>query len=125
MAQLDVTEVLSDPDFADDTLVCERASVTTDTLGRDSATLTLLPFTGVVTSDAGALLKRMAMGERIEDSITIHTTFLLTAGDATRQLTADTVRWKGKRWTVSAVNDYSHFGAGFVGVTCDLIPVGG
>jgi hypothetical protein len=49
----------------------------------------------------------------------------LTAGGPAGTTPADLVVWKGARYTVVNVDDYSHFGAGFVAATCDLIPVAG
>jgi len=38
---------------------------------------------------------------------------------------ADEVEWSGRTYTVVNVNDYSHFGRGFVCATCDLKPLSG
>ena len=123
MALLDVSDVLLDPDFADARIQCLRNTQTVGDDGIGVNTAQTLRFTGVVTSNAGDLLKRQAQGEHIEGSITIHSRFLLSAGGADQ--TADIVVWQGRRYTVSAVNDYSHFGRGFMAATCDLIPLSG
>lgn len=123
MAFLDVTDVLLDPDFMDRGLTCERLAqvVTDDGLAVNTPTLTT--FAAVITSDRGDLLVRLAAGERIEGSITIHSRFRLMEGTAGQ--TADIVHWRGRRYTVSRVDDYSHFGRGFTAATCDLIPLSG
>lgn len=123
MALLDVTEVLFDPDFMDSGLVCKRSVQAVGDNGRTTTTDTVMQFSGVVTSDKGDILERLAGAERKKGSITIHTTFLLTAG--TGNTTADVVTWQGKNYTVSNVNDYGHFGRGFVCATCDLLPLAG
>ena len=120
MAQLDVTDILSDPDFVD-ALVCERIAQTIGDDGMATGATTILPFFGVVTSNNGDVLERIATGERIKGSITIHTKFTLRDSDGT----ADIVQWRGRRYTVSSVNDYSHFGQGFVVANCDIIPLAG
>lgn len=123
MAQLDVTEVLLDPDFMDTGLICHRSTETTGDDGRTTVVTVDSPFSGVVTSDKGDILERLAGGERKKGSITIHTIFRLTAGSG--DITADIVTWQGKDYTVSNVNDYAHFGRGFVCATCDLKPLAG
>lgn len=124
MPLLDVTDVLSDPDFVDNTLVCFRSVETVDDRGRSTLQTTATPFAGVVTSDRGDILDRIAEGERITGSILICTTFRLTDGKADGT-TADEVEWQGRRYTVAAVNDYSTYGAGFVEAVCDLKPLSG
>ncbi|MGA3827389.1 hypothetical protein [Pseudomonas chlororaphis] len=123
MAQLDVSEILLDPDFMDLGLICTRAMQTVGEDGRAITTDTDITFAGVVTSDKGDILERLAGAERKKGSITIHTIFKLTAGEG--DTTADIVTWQGKRYTVSNINDYKHFGRGFVCATCDLLPLKG
>ncbi len=123
MALLDVTEVLLDPDFMDMGLVCHRSTEATGDDGRTAVVTVDSPFAGVVTSDKGDILERLAGGERKKGSITIHTIFRLTAGS--NDITADVVTWQGNDYTVSNVNDYAYFGRGFVCATCDLKPLAG
>ncbi|HDV8348827.1 TPA: hypothetical protein RKT01_000565 [Burkholderia vietnamiensis] len=123
MAFLDVTEVLLDPDFMDTGLLCNRMMQTVDDHGRAQNTVTSTPFAAVVTSDKGDILHRNADGSRIIGSITLHTMFRLIDGSASYD--ADEVEWSGRTYTVVNVNDYSHFGRGFVCATCDLKPLSG
>ena len=123
MALLDVSEILLDPDFMDIGLTCTRSVQTVGDNGRPSVTETVTPFAGVVTSDKGDILERLAGAERKKGSILIHTIFQLTAGSG--DTAADIVTWRGKQYTVSNVNDYAHFGRGFVCATCDLLPLKG
>lgn len=123
MARLDVTEILTDPDFVDRGLICERSIQSVGTDGLAVNTTKSIKFMGVVTSDSGDILERMPGVERIKGSITIHSKFRLNDGAPGQ--TADVVQWQGRRYTVSNVNDYSHFGRGFVTATCDLIPLAG
>lgn len=123
MALLDVTEVLLDPDFMDTGLVCTRSTQDVNDDGRTVFATTSTTFAGVVTSDKGDILERLAGAERKTGSITIHTIFRLVAGEG--DVTADVVTWRGKEYTVSNVNDYSHFGRGFICATCDLKPLKG
>ncbi|PIK75263.1 hypothetical protein [Pseudomonas sp. 382] len=124
MALLDVTEVLLDPDFMDMGLVCKRSTQTVGDNGRATNAQSSTTFAGVVTSDKGDILERIAGGERKKGSITIHTMFRLTAGDGD-EIIADVVTWQGRDYTVANVNNYSHFGRGFVAASCDLLPLSG
>ncbi|HEM8999486.1 TPA: hypothetical protein U2T46_001531 [Burkholderia cenocepacia] len=123
MAFLDVTEVLLDPDFMDTGLTCNRMTQTVDAHGRGQNAPTATTFAAVVTSDKGDILHRNADGSRIIGSITLHTMFRLSDGSAGQD--ADEIMWAGRTYTVVNVNDYSHFGRGFVCATCDLKPLSG
>ena len=118
MALLDVSDVLLDPDFMDTGLICNRMAQTIDDDGFATNAATAHPFSAVVTSDKGDVLHRNADGSRIVGSITIHTIFRLSDGSAGQD--ADELVWQGRTYTVVNVNDYSHFGRGFVCATCDL-----
>lgn len=123
MALLDVSDVLLDPDFMDQ-LTVARFAISVGLSGVGSRTSTTATFYGVVTSDKGDILERVATGERVKGSITIHTKYRLRDGSGASQ-TADEVTFRGQVYTVSQVNDYSHFGQGFVAATCDLKPLAG
>lgn len=123
MALLDVTDVLLDPDFMDTGLVCNRMTQTVDDHGRATNAVTSTGFAAVVTSDKGDVLHRNADGSRIIGSITLYTSFRLSDGSAGQD--ADEIVWQGRTYTVANVNDYRHFGRGFVCATCDLKPLSG
>lgn len=123
MAFLDVTDILLDPDFMDTGLLCRRMTQTVNDQGRAENTPTDTPFAAVVTSDSGDVLTRGSDGSRITGSITLHTAFRLRDGGDGAD--ADEVIWQSRTYTVAAVNDYSHFGRGFVAATCDLKPLSG
>jgi galactose-6-phosphate isomerase len=123
MPFLDVSDVLLDPDFFDNTLICERNAIITDNTGRGVRTVEAMRFCGVVTSDKGELLQRGAVGQHATDNVTIITRFRLR--DAGPGADADIVRWIGKRYTVTKVNDYSTYGIGFIEAGCEMIPLAG
>ncbi|MGN4066027.1 hypothetical protein ACS0Y7_15590 [Burkholderia gladioli] len=125
MAFLDVTDVLLDPDFMNLGLICNRMTQAVDQSGRATNTTTPITFAAVVTSDKGDILHRNADGSRIVGSITLHTPFRLRDGGPDQTADADEIVWKGATYTVVNVNDYSHFGRGFVCATCDLKPLTG
>ncbi len=123
MPDIDVSEILTDPDFLDSTLVCVRSVQTVGADGIAVLAQTKTRFAGVVTQDAGAVLRRIAAGERITGSISVVTYFRLLAGSPTN--TADVVQWGTNSYTVSQVSDYSRYGAGFVEAICDLVALSG
>lgn len=123
MPFLDVTDVLLDPDFLDTTLSVTRNAQTVGNDGIAVDTPTTTGFFGVVTSLNGSVLQRVAEGEHIEDTITIHTPYRLIAGQAGYD--ADVVNWQGRQWTVTNVNDYSTYGRGFVAATCTMKQLSG
>ncbi|RRA01907.1 hypothetical protein [Burkholderia cepacia] len=125
MALLDVTDVLLDPDFMNTGLVCNRMTQTVGQKGRATNAVTAIPFSAVVTSDKGDILHRNSDGSRIIGSITLHTPLRLRDGGPDGTADADEIVWQGATYTVVNVNDYSHFGRGFVCATCDLKPLTG
>lgn len=123
MPDLDVSDVLYDPEFADTTLVCIRRQQTVDAHGIAQESTQRLPFTGVVTSNAGDKLNVNADGTRIVGSITITTPFRLRMSGA--NVGADHVQWNGREYIVDNLNDYSTYGHGFVIANCNIAPVTG
>lgn len=123
MPFLDVSSVLTDPLFADLSLRCIRSAQTVGDDGIAVETTQTIPFAGVVTAVSGTVLEREAEGSRVSGSISIVTKFRLEDGKNT--LAADVVSWCGKRYTVSDVQDYARYGAGFVQATCELLPIAG
>ncbi len=122
MPLLDVTEVLTDPDFVD-SLVCSREAQTVGSDGVAVNTNTDSTFYGVVTAASGNNLVRTPEGAYTKGDIIIVTQFALRTG-ATGGA-ADEITWAGKRYTVTQVNDYSRYGAGFIWAVADIIPLAG
>jgi galactose-6-phosphate isomerase len=125
MPLLDVSDILTDPDFVEMNLLCLRNA---QTVGQDGIAViaqTTTTFAGVVTNASGLQLRRTADGEVISGSIFIATRFQLT--DGSTGLTADIVqRGKGGlTYTVRDVAPYPKFGRGFVQAICDIKPLSG
>lgn len=119
MPLLDVSDILSDPDFAD-IAVLVRTGVTVDpATGRTISTPTETAISCVVTSDKGQNLRRIPDAAASEGSIIIHSTVTFTEGGDGQD--ADIIRWQGRDWTVITVDDYSRYGAGFTVATCRLL----
>ena len=121
MPLLDVSEVLFDPDFADDTLICRRSTQTIDVHGRPQFTSADETFTGVVVPTKSLLLERLAESEVQRGSVTCITTYRLTTGGGSTE--ADILVWQGTEYTVVNTDDWSTYGAGFIAATCNLKPL--
>ncbi len=118
MPLLDVSDIVTDPDFAD-TFDVIRTTVGVGSGGRNevTATQTFPGVVGTVTQNAGVALQRLAEGERTTSIISVLTPFRLT--DGAGPLGADQVVWSGRTYTVMNVSDWSRFGAGFVRALCE------
>ena len=113
MAFLDVSGLLSDPDFADGSgITWTRSQEAVDATG----IATFQPFTqtidGVVTPSGTRELDRLPDGTRLTGAITLHTTAHVAD--------EDTILWHGATYTVRFVDDLTNFGAGFVMAVCEL-----
>ena len=120
MPFLDVTDVLSDPDFAD-TVSVLRTATAVDIFGENLATsaTTTSAVSAVVTPASSNDLKRLPDTARLEGAITLISTFRFTSGQP--GFTADVVTWQGRQYTVMNLDDWSQFGAGFVRATATML----
>lgn len=127
MARLDVSDVINDPDFQSSFTVTS----TTRTIGPNGRPILPNTVTGP-TAAVGVVipgkssLRRLDDGSRIEAFIDIWTQYPLTAGTKANDTTsraADIITWRGRSYTVAMVEDYSDFGAGFLHVSADLLPL--
>ena len=123
MANLDVSDVLIDPDFMSRGLTCSRTAVVVGDNGRSQKTVTSHTFSGVVTTNNGFNMDRRDDGTLIKGAINIHTQFVLSAGDAKSQ--ADEIQWRGKTYIVSQVLENLHYGKGSIKAICELKPLSG
>ncbi|WP_145592096.1 head-tail adaptor [Yersinia rochesterensis] len=123
MPNLDVTDVLFDPDFCDMSLRVKRNLQTVDADGFATNTITEKGFAGVVTVDRSLESRRMMSGNVIGGAILIVTTERLTQGQTGRD--ADIVTYQNRDYRVSFVDPYTAYGAGFVQAHCELLPFDG
>lgn len=123
MPNLDVSDVLLDPDFMTTDLICNRIQVVPQQNGTANTSLQSTPFAGVVTTNNGLNMDRREDGTLIKGAINIHTQFNLTSGDSSTR--ADEIQWRGKTYIVSQVLSNAHFGQGFVKAVCELKPLSG
>lgn len=129
MPDLDMSDVLLDPDFLDTSLVCHRQVQTLDGDNFPINTPQDYAFSGVVTVDRSLEAKRMAAGQNINGAILIVTQFRLTQGqpgsDTAQKLDADTVSYQGRVYRVTFVDPYTSYGSGFVQAHCELMDFDG
>ncbi|GAB2938243.1 head-tail adaptor [Hafnia psychrotolerans] len=123
MPNLDVTEILFDPDFADFSLVVTRNTQTVDRQGFATNNPASATFTGVVTVDRSLEARRMQAGQVVTGAILIVTTERLTQGQTGRD--ADIVTYQNRDYRVTFVDPYTAYGAGFVQAHCELLPFDG
>lgn len=116
MPLLDVTQILTDPDFADSFSVRRRSDVI-DTHGRSVPTEQVFAgVIGVVTANSPSDLDRKEDYQTMSRSITIVCKFSLRG--ETTSFQPDIVVWRGSNFLVKHVDLYPHFGAGFFQAEC-------
>lgn len=116
MADLDVSDVLDDPDFAGTVTVTAR-EVQTDEGGLARAYSGTIAVSAVVIPDGGPDLVQVGEGDAVQGDITLYTRHPLTAGDAQRA--ADTVWWAGAPYTVIQAQPWL-YGQGYTRAVCKL-----
>ncbi|MDE9437838.1 head-tail adaptor [Xenorhabdus bovienii] len=123
MDLLDVTDILSDPDFCDTSLTVKRRVTSVDSDGFPTTTDTISPFSGVVTVDRSVEAQLRMSGQVVTGSILIITTERLIAGETGRA--GDIVTYQNREYLVKLVDPYTAYGAGFVQAHCELLPFDG
>ena len=118
MALIDVSELLTDPDFTNTVTLIRRAS-TVNTYGENVMTETQSTITAVVQGANAESLERVPEGARLSDLIDVYYKGALHAESPSGY--ADIIVWGGKRYQVfEVVDDFMNFGAGFTKAVCKL-----
>ena len=118
MALIDVSELLTDPDFTNTVTLIRRAS-TVNTYGENVMTETQSTITAVVQGANTESLERVPEGARLSDLIDVYYKGQLTAESPSGY--ADIIVWGGRRYQVfEVVEDFMNFGAGFTKAVCKL-----
>jgi hypothetical protein len=117
---MDFDDVLNDPELG----ACELIRIRVDQLpaarGRSVNRETPYPFSGIVTQDKGAIMARAADGNYVDGSILVTSSCPLRMKGAT--VDADRVMYKGARYVVSTIADYSAHGVSFA--VCEPLGIG-
>lgn len=118
MALIDVSDMMTDPDFTSQATLIRRTS-TVSSYGEHIITETQTTITAVVQGANTETLARMPEGARLSDLIDVYYKGQLTAEQPGGY--ADVIVWGGKRYQVfEVVEDFMNFGAGFTKAVCKL-----
>lgn len=116
MPFLDVSELLTDPDFCD-TFTVTRQTQTVDNNGRNSVQLSTFEMVGVVTIGSIPPFRQTEEAINSTKSITVHSQDRLL--DPTNGYSPDIVTYLGDRYIVKKCANWSRFGAGFYTSDCE------
>lgn len=122
MAQLDLSDVVNDPDLAEPfglTRIRRVQAVGNDGIAVDTEVSDA--FQGVVTAGKGDTLARTPDGSRAAGNMTVTSSFDLVPNDGDQD--ADIVVWQGRRYVVQSIADYRNFG--YIQAYCELQPLNG
>lgn len=115
MAQIDITELLVDPDFIDPISIIHRIS-TVNNFGENVLVESVATGYGSVQPATGKTIQRLPEGLRVADVSEFYVKgTLVTDGSS---LYPDILVFRGLRYQVQTVNDYSNWGAGWCQGTC-------
>lgn len=118
MPFIDVSDVLTDPEFAEPpkSLIVLRRTQTIGINGRVAVAVKNIPIDGIVTAGSGNNLQRLEDQQHMIKRITVHTMFRLRGPALGFQ--PDIVQWHGDNFVVTEIDDHSAYGAGFISATC-------
>jgi len=122
MAEIDVTEVLTDPDFLD-TFSFIRSIETVAPNGRPTFAQTTLNAYGVVQPASGRAMELTPEATRTSEMLEIWTQAGLQ--EASDETAADIVLWQNKQFVPVRVDDFDNWGQGYRHVVLsrkDLLP---
>ena len=121
MANIDVSFLLTDPDFTDQVTLIRRAS-TINQYGEQVITETSRTITAVVQGPSTEILQRFPNAAQLTDAIAVWYQGQFTSQSAGGY--TDVIIWAGKRYQVKEVSeDFMNWGQGFTMALCDLEPI--
>lgn len=126
MPDIDVSDLLSDPDFAETLTIMRRLQVIDTVTGISSAESNLIlprPF-GVVLPQPDLPIQRGPDQQALPRLIEVHTKYRLRSASIEDDVTylPDFIVWNGDNFYVNRVYDYSRFGRGFIQADCSSQP---
>ena len=117
MALIDVSDLLSDPDFVSYFIIV-RSIQSVDNHGRIVEQSVSLPGVGSIQPADDRTYQMFPEAARVSGSIEVYTRSSLTP--PTLSFSADEILWKGKVFTVMGVLDFTNYGAGHNVALCAL-----
>lgn len=116
MARIDVSELMSDPDFVDPIQVIQRTP-TVNSLGENTFTETVRTTVGSVQPASYKTVQKLPEAMRVADVSSFWVKGdMISAGVAGRY--ASILVFRGRRYQVQTVADWSNFGEGYTEGTC-------
>lgn len=107
MPFLDVSDILSDPDFSE-MISVTRTIKSAPIGGLTQSTTSTFTLTAVVQPATSDDLQRMIDVERLTGAITIY------AAGPDALLASDVIAWRGRVYTIHQTDDWSQYGAGYI-----------
>jgi galactose-6-phosphate isomerase len=125
MPDLDVTDIILDPDFCETLIVKRREENLVK--GRSTLTVTVIDPApvGVVLPVDDQPLVRGPDQQNLPRLLEVHTPFRLRGAakdpGTGKQYQPDIITWNGDDFVVNKVQDYSRFGQGFIQADCSSV----
>lgn len=115
MAQIDVSEILGDPDFVDDVCLIDRMP-TINSRGENVLKEFMVKTVGSVQPATGRVIQRLPEAMRVANvsSFWLKATIVASASGKYSSILV----FKNKRYQVQTVFDWSNFGEGYTEGTC-------
>lgn len=117
MARIDVSELMTDPDFVM-TFTIVRRTPTVNNFGENELSETPVSAVGSIQAATGETAKRLPDGVQLSNFKTIFTKAVIKADSAGAY--TDQIEIKGQRFNVFQVLPWEDFGAGWFMVDCEL-----
>lgn len=115
MALIDVSFLLSDPDFTDTATLITRA-MTVNEWGEGETQESSVQITAVIQPATGKDLERLPEGAKLHETIRVWYRGELLPERENGY--ADIVVWKGKRYQVKTADPWDNYGAGYWRALC-------
>jgi len=125
LPEIDVTDVLGDPEIAGEPFIVIRRKVVVGSNGRNIITGTRMNAVGAITPTSDNALVREAAFQAQAKTMMVVTTFQIrgpskdrTAQGVELQFMPDVIIWRGDSYEPVVVNDFSRYGGGFIQADC-------
>lgn len=115
MALIDVSELLTDPDFVDPISIIHRTQVV-NSMGENTLTEAAVCTVGSVQPASGKTLMRLPEALRVANISSFWVKGKIVADGSTKY--PDLLTFRGKRYQVQTVFDWSNYGQGYCEGTC-------
>lgn len=115
MAQLDVSELMTDPDFVDPIQIVRRYP-TNNNFGQVSFTEETLETVGSVQPANFKTVQKLPESLRVADVSSFWVKAVITASETDKY--PSILVFRGKRYQIQTLADWSNFGAGYSEGTC-------